>query len=213
MNPAALSVACFVPARPPQPLARDEIHLWFFPQWEISGQGAESGPVRDLLAAYLGGVAGALRIERGDRGKPRIVGAALEFNLAHTHGAMLLGVSRNVPLGVDLEGAQRRVRALELARRFFSPAEAAALAALPGPRRDDVFLRLWCAKEATLKVLGLGIAHGLAQLEFAIGLDGAIITPAAGGWRLLPLSPAAAHIGAVVWRGADCAVRAFVAGC
>ncbi|MGH8041852.1 MAG: 4'-phosphopantetheinyl transferase family protein [Rudaea sp.] len=213
MNLATLSAADFVRVRPPQPLARDEIHLWFFPQWETFHKVAESRPVRDLLSTYLDGLADALRIERGEHGKPRIAGAALEFNLAHTHGAMLLGVSRNVPLGVDLEVAQRRVRPIELARRFFSPAEAVALAALPEPLCHATFLRLWCAKEAVLKSHGLGIAHGLTRVELAVGTDGAIAAPAASGWRLLPLTPAAAHIGALVWSGADCAVRAFVAGC
>ena len=209
---AALAEKDFTPAAAAQPLSEQEFHLWFFPRWEGLSDAAEALPVRALLAAYLDRCADAIRIERGEHGKPRVADARLEFNLSHTSDALLLGVSRNLPLGVDLESAQRHVRsASELARRFFHPSEAAALERVAEPGRQAAFLRLWCAKEAVLKAHGRGIGFGLDRVEFAINSSGAVVPSAGNPWQVLALAPAPGYLGALAWRGPVSRVRAFVA--
>lgn len=202
----------FAPASPPQPLADDEIHLWFFPQWETTPVAAQSAPVRSLLAAYLGQPIASVRIERGAHGKPYVADAPLEFNLSHAGGALMLAVSRRTALGIDLESIRRKTRpAVELARRFFTPAEAKALEALPPNRRQDTFLRLWCAKEAALKAHGRGIGFGLDRFEFALDARGRI-SPAAGNpWRVIAFAPSPEHVGALAHAGLVSRVCAFVA--
>lgn len=210
MTPPLLAATDFVAATPPQPLADDEIHLWFFPQWETVANAAQSPVVCGLLATYLDRPAPAVRIDRGAHGKPRIADAALEFNLSHGGTALLLGVSRCHTLGVDLEPVRRKTRpATELARRWFAPAEAAALEALPADRQQDAFLRLWTAKEALVKAQGAGIGAGLHQAVFHPAADGWICS--VSGWHMVALTPDAAHIGALVWRDPVSRVRAFVA--
>ena len=202
----------FAPASPPQPLADDEIHLWFFPQWERTPHAALSAPVRSLLAAYLDQPIARVRIERGEHGKPRVADATLEFNLSHAGTALLLAVSRRIALGIDLESIQRKTRpAVELARRFFAPAEAMALAALPQSLQQDTFLRLWCAKEAALKAHGHGIGFGLERIEFALDAAGGVAPASGNPWRIVALVPAPDHIGALAWCGPVSRVRAFVA--
>lgn len=207
--PAALDFAL---ASPPQPLAGGEIHLWFFPQWEKAPDAATSATVRALLAAYLDRPAETIRIERGEHGKPRVAAAQLEFNLAHTGTALLLGVSRGIALGVDLESTQRKIRpTTELARRFFAPAEAEALKTLPESRRRNAFLRLWCAKEAALKAHGRGIGFGLDRAQFVIDAAGTVAPAAGNPWQILALAPAPPYLGALAWSGPVSRVRAFVA--
>ena len=208
--------ADFLPAQPPQPLADTEIHLWFFPQWNMTVRaGAQSLPLRALLAGYLDCTPARLDIKLGAYGKPHLAGAALEFNLAHSGGAALVALSRHVPLGVDLE-APRRVRpVLELARRWFHPDEAAALTALPEALQQAGFLRLWTCKEAVLKAHGRGIGFGLDRVAFELDARGeatAMRTQAnaAAPWQIRNLTPAAGFCGALAWRGADCPVRAFM---
>jgi 4'-phosphopantetheinyl transferase len=209
-------IAEFLPAQPPQSLADDEIHLWLFPHWEKSRNAAGSAVMRNLLAAYLNCAADAVRIERGEHGKPRVVNAPVEFNLAHSGDALLVGLSRNVALGVDLEVTSRRTRpVLDLARRWFAPREADSLAALPEAQRHTAFLRLWTCKEAVLKAHGHGISYGLARVEFELSATGDVqnlrTQPDAGDrWRVCLLAPDVRHAGAVAWRGAVHAVRAFV---
>jgi len=92
-----------------------------------------------------------------EKGKPRCEG--VEFNLSHSVGKMVVAVSRN-PVGVDIESAVRKPRTLEIAQRFFSPAETAKLTALELPERVEFFLRLWVRKEAMAKLDGEGILRG-----------------------------------------------------
>ncbi|HST27945.1 MAG TPA: 4'-phosphopantetheinyl transferase superfamily protein [Rudaea sp.] len=172
---------------------------------------AQSAPVRSLLAAYLDQPSASVRIERGEHGKPRVAAAQLEFNLSHAGGALLLGVSRRIVLGVDLESTRRKTRpAVELARRFFAPAEARALEALPESLRQAAFLRLWCAKEAALKAHGRGIGFGLERIEFALDAAGGVAPAAGNPWRTVALAPSPEHVGALAHAGLVSQVCAFV---
>ena len=211
----SLAAADFHPAANPPALGDDEIHLWFFPHWQKARDAAAAPAIRALLAAYLRVAPDALRIEHGEHGKPRLAGAGLEFNLSHTSAALLLGVSRRIALGVDLESAHRRTRSIpELARRWFAPSEADTLAALPDAEQQIAFLRLWTCKEAVLKCSGLGIGAGLDRVEFELSSQAqvrALRTRDAGdAWQLVALAPDAAHLGALAWRGQSVPIRAFV---
>ena len=55
----------------------------------------------------------------------------LEFSLSHTRGLVVCAVALRDAVGVDVEWAGRESAPLELARRFFAPAEAERLAKLP----------------------------------------------------------------------------------
>jgi 4'-phosphopantetheinyl transferase len=210
VTPASV-VEDFAPVSPP-PLADDEIHLWFFPHWKKTPDAAQSAPVRSLLAACLDRPSADVHIERGEHGKPRVADATLEFNLSHAGGALLLGISRRIALGVDLESSRRKTRpALELARRFFAPTEAEALEALPENLRQAAFLRLWCAKEAVLKAHGRGIGFGLERIEFGVDAAGGVAPAAGNPWQLAALVPSPDHVGALAWCGPVSRVRAFVA--
>jgi 4'-phosphopantetheinyl transferase len=198
-------------------LSDAEVHLWFFPHWTPTPQAAESQPLRELLAGYLGLTAAQVRVVRDAHGKPRLAERQLEFNLAHTASFALVGITRNTPLGVDLEQSQRARDVLKLARRFFAPTEAAALETLPEPQRLAAFLALWSCKEAVLKAVGRGLAFGLDRANFDIDAHGDVVRLAdlegdePQAWQVLRLRPATDLLGAVAWRGPSHRVRACLA--
>jgi 4'-phosphopantetheinyl transferase len=211
----------FLPDQPP-PLGISEIHLWFFAQWTMTQDVAQSLPLRLLLAGYLECDPGHIHIERDAHGKPRLLDppglqfkTGLEFNLSHSGGALLVGVSRGQSLGVDLETPRRTRPVLELARRYFDPIEATALAGLPEDRRATAFLHLWSCKEAVLKALGRGIAFGLDRVVFELDAAGAVIglqkldgDPTPALWHIVRLRPTEIQSGALAWRGPACAILA-----
>ncbi|MBS0583284.1 MAG: 4'-phosphopantetheinyl transferase superfamily protein [Proteobacteria bacterium] len=208
----------FAAAAPPLELGDDEIHLWIFPWQGIGAEKSGTPPcLRQTLAAYLGVDADDLRIERNAAGKPYLADAALEFNISHSDDALLIGLSRGQELGVDIEGGGRVRPYLEIARRYFTVDEAAALARLPGDRLARSFIELWSAKEAVLKAIGRGIAFGLDRVGFELDGEGRTRrllhlaaeagTPAQ--WRLVRLSPQAGITGALAWRGPEMRLRAF----
>src|SRR5438445_2314922 len=98
-----LSESDFLGATPPVKLGDDEIHLWIFPHCGSSGaaRSATQRCLQKTLAAYLGIESSDLRIERDDAGKPRLVDGTLQFNLSHSGGTLLIGLSRAQALGVD----------------------------------------------------------------------------------------------------------------
>src|SRR5215471_13284888 len=77
-------------------------------------------------------------------GRPEIVNAkardaGLSFNISHTHSLIILGVTRGRALGVDVENFGAREVSIEIADRFFSPQEVAALTAAPAQQQQYRF--------------------------------------------------------------------------
>lgn len=216
-----LSQSDFVAATPPIELGDDEIHLWIFP---YCGNGAAAKfptqrRLHETLGAYLDVGPGDLRIERNDAGKPHLADGSLQFNLSHSGETLLIGLSRTQAIGIDIETRIRRRPWLEIAQRFFTADETAALAAQPADNLARSFLGLWSAKEAVLKAIGRGIAFGLDRVGFELDAAGATQrlvhiaeeagTP--GQWKVVRLSPLSGVGGALAWRGPDMKLRAFLA--
>ena len=74
-------------------------------------------------------------------------------------------------IGVDLEDQTKDLEATELARRFFSGAEANAVDGAGGPERLRTFFQFWSLKEAALKSIGEGLPFGLDAFEFELDPD------------------------------------------
>jgi 4'-phosphopantetheinyl transferase len=166
---------------------------------------------RDWIAAVVACAPAAVTFERGRHGRPslQLDGAptALDCNWSHSGDRLAIALGEGVRVGIDIEHPRPRPRALELARRYFTAAEAEALAALPVALREAAFLRLWCAKEAVLKAHGRGLAFGLDRLRFE-GLGGAVrlveTDPALGAaddWALQALDTGGL-VGVLAWRTA-----------
>lgn len=175
--------------------------------------------LRLLLGAYLGLPGKSVHILRSGRGKPVLDpeyhDVDLHFSMAKSKDRLLVGFSTSDPLGVDLEPAERRAHnPLGVARRYFSPAEAEALAELPTEHRDAAFLRTWACKEAVVKSSGEGIANQLCR--FTVETD--LARPPAvlefegdqpEDWSLALLAPEPGFLGAIAVRRPRVPVRCF----
>ena len=82
--------------------------------------------------------------------------------------------SAQADVGVDVECIDRDVEMVNIASRFFAPAEAAQLAQLDTHQQRERFFDLWTLKEALSKALGVGVAHSLASLTFTLDTKGEI---------------------------------------
>ena len=160
---------------------------------------------RGWLSEVLGVAADAFDFAIGPHGRPELSLAGLDCNWSHSGDRLAVALGEGVRVGIDIEAIRPRPRALELARRYFAPAESDALAALPAERREAAFLRLWCAKEAVLKAHGRGLAFGLDRLRFdGLGDAPKLVHADAdlgdvAGWRVDPLA-LAGFVGCVAWR-------------
>lgn len=177
--------------------------------WVPHRRGTHAEPaVRAWLAGALDTPADALPLARSPQGRPGLAGLLqrIDINWSHSGDGLLMARGDGMRVGVDLELMRPRPRALELARRFFAPDEAARLAALAEAARERAFTRLWCAKEAVLKAHGHGLAFGLHRLRFDVDGDDCRLVDcdtalgAAGDWSLHHFEPAPGYLAAVAWR-------------
>jgi 4'-phosphopantetheinyl transferase len=127
------------------------------------------GVLRTLLGRYMGVPARALVFAYNEFGKPEIAGSDVCFNLSHSHGVALAAVTRGRAIGVDIERVREEVVRERIAERFFSPAEARALAGLPPGRQAQAFFDCWTRKEAWIKARGQGLSIALDSFEVTLG--------------------------------------------
>lgn len=129
--------------------------------------------VRATLSRYADVAPEEWRFERTEHGKPYLVGPTdaprLHFNLSNTYGLVACAVSSELEsVGVDVENTTRGTDAIEIADRFFSELEVAALHALPEARHQERFFSYWTLKESYIKARGLGLAIPLGHFSFLI---------------------------------------------
>jgi 4'-phosphopantetheinyl transferase len=162
---------------------------------------AGRGILRDLLARYLSVAPEEPVLRYGSHGRPELGGPHadddLNFNLSHSQALALYAFTRGRELGIDVEAVRHDVAVVALARRFFSPAEAAALEALPESVRTEAFFNGWTRKEAFIKARGDGLSLPLDSFDVTLapGTPAALLStgwdPAeAESWSLAELSPA-----------------------
>lgn len=124
--------------------------------------------VRLTLSRYCGVRPARWRFRTNRHGRPEIASPAsrLRFNVSHTEGLVVCLVGRGRELGVDAESLRRERRWLDLAERFFAPAEARALREVPAARRALRFLEYWTLKESYVKARGRGLTLPLSGFRF-----------------------------------------------
>jgi phosphopantetheinyl transferase len=136
--------------------------------------GPISGGAQGRREAFIAFCATRLQVDRErltlthDRlGAPLLLldGSASGWRLTSSsrENIALFGLSRE-RIGVDVE----LVAALAPAWNILHAAEKCALAALPEDEHAEAFLRLWTAKEAYLKALGLGLRREPSDIQITV---------------------------------------------
>ncbi len=168
------------------------------------------GLLRHLLGYYLARDPQGLDFTTNDYGKPALSTAGgLQFNLSHCRDRVLIGLTRRLPIGVDLERIRPLPNRYALATHCCSADELNWLAGRSASDQDRDFFRIWTAKEAVLKTLGTGLARPPEQVTISLpNTDSgfARVTGAGSPWTLFSTCPDADHaiaagIRAVISRG------------
>lgn len=125
--------------------------------------------VRIVLSERLGVPARKVPVSRTDTGKP-VVAEGIHFNVTHSGDLVLLALSEQRAVGVDVERKREVERVGSLMQRWLTELErqnCAQLTAL-GATPSEAFLRVWSLKEARLKALGVGISGASAAPLHAV---------------------------------------------
>jgi 4'-phosphopantetheinyl transferase len=174
--------------------------------------------VRQILATYLRCSPTAVQFSYGPHGKPSLAdGAPVRFNLTHSDQLALLAISTDQEIGVDIENTTRHVDHASIARRFFSPPEASAIAMLPPEQQVGAFFACWTRKEAYIKARGGGLSIPLDGFRVSVSLGNPVIlhdprdNPLPNPhWTIVEIDPGLGYTAALAvegflrgWRGWD----------
>lgn len=116
--------------------------------------------LRLLLAHNLDADPKSIPLSTSPHGKPHLTPPAeLSFNLAHSGDNLLIALTHNASIGIDLEQITPNPDIPAIAARMFHPDEAAALRSYSlSPTPYSLFFRTWSRKEAILKADGRGLS-------------------------------------------------------
>ena len=175
---------------------------------------AAHAALRSLLADYLRVSADTIHFVSGPHGKPALApplaAGGLEFNLSHSQEVALVAVARQRAVGVDVEFVKREFSFDELARRFFTTKEVAALFELPQPLQREAFFKCWTSKEAFLKAKGTGLSGKLDEVAITLAADQQVrINASVPDWSLAELTLCVGYQGALVVQGNHCPTRCY----
>lgn len=165
--------------------------------------------VRTVLSRYAPVPPGAWAFSINRYGRPAIdlrhaLGNGLDFNVSHTAGLVVMGVTRRRVLGVDTEDWMHRPVTTSLARHCFTAQEVSALMAVPASGFADHFFQYWTFKEAYIKARGMGLSLPLDQFSFHYPCQATVtmtaapaLDPDASAWHFEQFRPTPRHLLAV----------------
>lgn len=158
----------------------------------LLGRAAAKRLVRDIEGPGAP-APGDISVRNRPSGQPYVVIAgrgewSRPISLSHRRELGLAAVPEdaNQRIGADVETVEPRAAAL--VEQFFTEGEAALVRAA-GAGRDEVVARLWSAKEAVLKLLGLGLRLDTRSVVVGDQTDVAGALP--DGWAPVPVGVAA----------------------
>jgi 4'-phosphopantetheinyl transferase len=130
--------------------------------------------------------------------RPELADRALRFNLSHTAGLVLIGITASADIGVDAESLERHTDVTALAPNVFTPEECA----MWDGTREDFFDR-WTLKESYIKARGLGLAIDLQNFGVNPGPPPGLLATDANEWSLFSFLPTATHRAGACVRGRE----------
>jgi 4'-phosphopantetheinyl transferase len=174
--------------------------------------------LRILLGKYVNCTPERIAFVYGEREKPALdsssSGTHLHFNVSHSGTKALLAFALGREVGVDVEQIRYNFEHEALAKRFFSPAEQQALAALPSSEQCAGFFRCWTRKEAYIKAHGTGLSLPLDGFDVSLvpGEQNALLATRpdaaeANRWSLCEVRGGQGYEAALCVRGQDWRLR------
>lgn len=167
--------------------------------------------LRKLLGKYCNCAPHAIVYEYTAHNKPILINDhPIQFNLSHSHDQAIIAITKNHPIGVDIEYIQTKKILTALAKRFFSAKEYDEYKNLPASQKTLGFYNCWTRKEAFVKALGIGITCPLKS--FSVNLTPE--NPAkilsiqdnqndVNQWKLFGFLPKDNYCAAIAWYGAE----------
>lgn len=172
------------------------------------------GILRAILGEYLNLNPAQLQFSYNAYGKPALMeeggSSGIRFNLSHSQSLALYAIARHRELGVDIEYMRPEFAGAEIAEKFFSPTEVAALRSTPVEQQTEAFFNCWTRKEAYIKARGEGLSFPLDRFNVSLTTGEPEVTlnvpespDEAARWSLQMLMPGDGYAAAIAVEGHD----------
>ncbi len=159
--------------------------------------------LRNLLSTYLDIAPKAIQLTYDLHGKPSLQSnqKRLYFNVSHSNNLMLVALTLNHSIGIDIE-LKRPLDDMNLiARDILSDNERRVFQTKTN--KHDWFFRIWTLKESYLKAIGTGLSISPDQIEFNLHAEipEIIKTPdkqyTLSNWTFVPFRPTSESLATV----------------
>ncbi|MRH99226.1 4'-phosphopantetheinyl transferase superfamily protein [Kriegella sp. EG-1] len=128
--------------------------------------------LRKLIGNYLNVNPKEIDFDYSEYNKPTYLGnTELDFNVSHSNNQIIIGFSKKLTIGVDIEKIKNDFDALDLAKNVFSNEEVNALSTYSGTSLYRAFYRGWTRKESFIKAVGEGLSYPLKSFSVTIDED------------------------------------------
>jgi 4'-phosphopantetheinyl transferase len=175
------------------------------------------GTLRKILGYYLAIKPEEIIFEYTSFDKPIIAHKQnndnINFNLSHSDELVLYAVTLNRKIGIDVERIRNNIDVLQIANKFFSSNEIAALQNTNKENQHKAFFQLWTRKEALIKGLGEGISFPLEQIDVSLTNEKPslpVILPSKYKecleWYVYDLLPENGYVSAIAMTGNNCKI-------
>jgi 4'-phosphopantetheinyl transferase len=150
---------------------REKVDRYHFPEDRHAGL-LTRAMVRCLLSRYVAVEPSRWKFRTNRYCRPEIaepkLSSTLRFSVAHTDAVIVVLISKNRDVGVDVECLPYDGPCLQVADQFFSPIEVSTLRSLRSSERALRFIQYWTLKESFIKARGVGLAAPLDEFSFSI---------------------------------------------
>jgi 4'-phosphopantetheinyl transferase len=169
--------------------------------------------LRALLAEYLATIPTSIRFAYSATGRPSVEypRTDIDFSIAHSANAILIGATRCRCLGVDIEYISPTFDFSEVVASSFGQEEQKILESVRDSQRRSLFFTLWTAREALAKACGAGLTAPLSELGLSLKYspEGAVqvMHKNAEPHQCVVLTPLPNYAAAVAYTGPACVTR------
>ncbi len=163
--------------------------------------------LRQVLARYIS--ENNFMIERGEFGKPYLRDfPELHFNVSHSGEKLLIAISFEQAVGIDIEKTKPRKSFAGLVKKCFATSEQNYWFDLPENEKLSVFYDFWTRKESVVKGIGRGIALGLNRCEIDINQPNNFLKlPISENWHTQSLKISPDYCAAIATRRVNATLK------
>lgn len=135
--------------------------------------------LRIILSNYIARKPEEVLFYYSDFGKPylteKLDKGSLQFNISNSFNYLLVALTSNNQIGIDIEKIRQSINYQKLVARFFSKKEINYFSNLNENTKEKTFFDWWTIKEAVVKTIGTGMRIPINSFNVPIDRDDNVI--------------------------------------